>query len=170
MGLLPSCFFLLVYSIQGWLSSFPTLKRRLEGDRVGGGGQHGGQHGQGQRRVQRAHLHRTSNRGPSRTNTKVTFSREWPVTFKLPGIFQRYSFSGRLFTQRSSFNFHRFVHSTKLSFCCYAFKTCFARRVLALPSATTEITSRTGQVLTLKWMNEWMTNQFYLTSLPSLSV
>ena len=36
--------------------TFLTLKRRLEGNRVGGGRQYCGQHGQGQRRVQRAHL------------------------------------------------------------------------------------------------------------------
>ena len=35
-----------------------TLEGGLEGDRVGGGGQDGGQHGQGQRGVRRAHPHR----------------------------------------------------------------------------------------------------------------
>ena len=53
-----------------------TLKGRLEGDRVGGGGQDGGQHGQGQRGVRRAHPHRgdsslAGNGGPSRTHNEL---------------------------------------------------------------------------------------------------
>ena len=52
-----------------------TLKGGLEGDRVGGGGQDGGQHGQGQRGVRRAHPHRgdsslAGNGGPSQSNAQ----------------------------------------------------------------------------------------------------
>ena len=123
-----------------------TLKGRLEGDRVGGGGQDGGQHGQGQRGVRRAHPHRGDSSlsgevGPSHTHNELLTlhykgshlpGKAFPHLVKFPSLCKKVSQDERRVDEIADFTFQ----FSLLMFCCSIDCSCtnlFSPRVCAQP-------------------------------------